>query len=130
MAAHFPDEDLEQKYSGTMVLATGRILNPITAVQEALAIYQLNHIQEPPRNTPFRIIWFPQKIMIKPSRTFVIFKRPAPPELKYTHLRNRSILEDVIDGTQGNYLETEDFQYCYVSRFFLLEAPIVAKPLV
>jgi len=51
MAAHFPEEDLEQKYSGTKVLTTGWIMNPIAAVQEALAIYQLNHIQEPPRNT-------------------------------------------------------------------------------
>ena len=64
MAAHFPDEDLEQKYSGTTVLTTGRIMNPIAAIQEALAIYQLNHIQEPPRNTSFRIFWFPQKSRI------------------------------------------------------------------
>jgi len=51
MAAHFPNEGLEQKYSGTTVLTTGRVLNPISAVQEALAMCQLNHIQEPPRNT-------------------------------------------------------------------------------
>jgi len=108
MAVHFPDEAIEQKYSGTTVLATGRIPSPIAAVQEALAIYQLNHIQEPPRNTSFRIIWFPQKIRIAPFRTFVILKRSAPPELKCAHLRNCSILEDMIDGTQGEYLETKD----------------------
>jgi len=109
MAAHIPEEDLERKYSGTTILTTSRILNPIVAVQESLAIYQLNHIQEPPRNTSLRIIWFPQKIRITPFRTFVIFKRSAPPELKNAHLWNCSILEDMIDGTHGNYLETKDF---------------------
>jgi len=108
MAAHFPEEDLERKYSETMVWTTSRILDPIMAVQEALAVYQINRIQEPPRNTSFRIIWFPQKSGITISRTFVIFKRSAPPELKYTHLWNCSILEDVLDDAQGNYLETEN----------------------
>jgi len=108
MAAYLPDEDLEQKYSGTTVLTTGWILNPIAAVQEALAIYQLNRIQEPPRNTSFRIIWIPQKSRIIPSLTFVAFKRSASPELKYTHLWNCSILEDVLDSVQGNYFETKD----------------------
>jgi len=42
------------------------------------------------------------------SRIFVIFKRSAPLELKYTHLWNCRILEDVFGGAQGNYLETED----------------------
>jgi len=79
MAAQFSVEDLERKYRGTTVLATSRILNPIAAVQEALVIYQLNHIQKSPRNTSFRIIWFPQKSRIIPSQTFVLFKRPAPP---------------------------------------------------
>jgi len=104
MAAHFPDEDLEQKYSEATVWTTGRILNPVTAVQDALAIYPLNSLQEPPRNTLFRILWFPQKSGIIPSRTFVIFKRPAPPELKYLHRWNCSILEDVLNGAQSNYL--------------------------
>jgi len=62
MAAQLPAEDLQQKYSGTMVFTTSRILNPIAAVQEALAIYQLNHIQEPPRNTSLRIIWFLRRV--------------------------------------------------------------------
>jgi len=90
------------------VLTNSRILNPIVAVQEALAIYQLNHIQEPPRHTSLRIIWFPQKSRITPSQTFVVFKRPAPSELKYTHPWNCSLLEEVFDGAQDNYLETED----------------------
>jgi len=126
MAAHFPDEDLEQKYKGTTVLTTGRILNPIAAVQEALAIYQLNRLHEPPRNTSFPIIWFPWKSRITPSQTFVIFKRSAPPELKYTHLWDCSILEDVFGGAQSNYLETED-SFCYISRFFLLEVTIYTQ---
>jgi len=108
MAAHLSDEDLEQKHSETMVWTTGRIVNPIAAVQNALAIYPLNYLQEPPRNTSFRILWFPQKSGIIPSRTFVIFKRPAQPELKYIHRWNCSILEDVFDGAQGNCLETKD----------------------
>jgi len=108
MTVHFPDEDLEQKYSETTVWTTGRIFNPISAVQKALAIYPLNRLQKPPRNTSFRIIWFPQESGIILSRTFVIFKRPAPPELKYIHRWNCSILEDVFDGAQGNYLETKD----------------------
>jgi len=53
-------------------------------------------------------MWFPQKSRITPFRTFVVFKRLAPPDLKYAHLWNCSILEDVFDGAQGNYLETED----------------------
>jgi len=36
MAAHFLDEELQQKYRGTTILATDRVLNPIVAVQEAL----------------------------------------------------------------------------------------------
>ena len=89
-------------------MGTSRILNPIMAVLEALAIYQLNHIQEPSRDTPFRVIWFLQKIGITPLRTFAILNRPAPFELKYVHLWNCSILEDMIDGTQSNYLETKN----------------------
>jgi len=69
MSAHLPKEELEQKYSGTTVWTTSRILNPTAAVQEALAIYQLNHTQEPPRNTSIRIIWFPQKSSLIPSQT-------------------------------------------------------------
>jgi len=99
MAAYFSDKELLQKFSETMVLATSPILNPIMAVQEALAIYQLNHIQEPPRDIPFRDIWFLQKIKMTPFRTFVILKRSAQSELKYVHLWNCSILEDMIDGT-------------------------------
>jgi len=108
MAVHFPEEAIEQKYGGTMVLATGRILNPIAAIQEVLAIYRLNYIQELPRNTSFRIIWFLQKNGRIPSQTFVVLKRPVLSELKYTHLWNCHLLEDVFDGAQGNYLETED----------------------
>ena len=78
MAAHFPNEDLERKNSETTVWRTGHILNPIAAVQKALAIYQRNRIQELPRNTSFQIIWLPQKNGIMLSRTFVIFKRSAP----------------------------------------------------
>jgi len=44
MAAQFPAEELQRKYRGTTVLTTSRILNPIAALQEALAIYRLNHI--------------------------------------------------------------------------------------
>jgi len=83
MAAHSSDEDLEKKYGGTTVLAIGRILNPITAVQEALATYQLDHLPELPRNVSFRIIWLLQKNRIIPSRTFIVFKQTAPSELKY-----------------------------------------------
>ena len=128
MAAHFPDEELQQKYSGTTVLATDRVLNIVAVVQEALAIYQLNHIQEPPSNTSFRIIWFPQKIKIAPYRTFVLFKRSAPPELKNTHLWNCSILEDVIDGTQGDYLSTKDsLNIAMFRRSFLPEVTIYTE---
>jgi len=107
MAAQLPAKDLELKYSETTVWTTSVILNPIAAVQKALAIYLLKHLQEPPRNT-FQIIWFLQKSGIISYRTFVIFKRSARLELKYTHLWNCSILEDMIDGTQSNYLETKD----------------------
>jgi len=109
MATHFSDEELEQKYSGMTVSATShRILNLIAAVKEALATYRLNYMQEPPRNTSFRIIWFPQRNRITPSRTFVVFNRSAPPEFKYAHHWNCSFLEDMFDGAQGNYLETKD----------------------
>jgi len=86
MATRFPDEDLERKYNVTTVLATGLMPNPLVAVQKALAIYQLNQIQQLLRNTSFRIIWFLQKGVMGPYQTFVIFKRPAPFELKYTYL--------------------------------------------
>jgi len=108
MAAQLPAKVWEQKYSETTAWTTSLILNPIAAVQKALAIYPLKHLQEPPRNTSFQIIWFLQKSGIISYRTFVIFKRSAPPELKYTHLWNCSILEDMTDGTQSNYLETKD----------------------
>jgi len=74
MAARFPDEDLERKYNGSTVLATGLLPNPLVAVQKALAIYQINQMQEPPRNTSFRIICFLQKGIMGPYQTFVIFK--------------------------------------------------------
>jgi len=125
MAAQFPAEDLVRKYSGTTVLTTSRILNPISAVQEALDIYQLNNIQEPPRNTSFRMIWFLQKSKIITFRTFVIFKRSVPPELKNVHLWNCSILEDMIGGTQSDYLETKNslkiamFQVTSLENYFL-----------
>jgi len=108
MSAQLPAKDLEQKYSKTTVWTTRLILNSIAAVQKVLAIYPLKHSQEPPRNTSFQVIWFLQKSGILSYRTFVIFKRSAPPALKYTHLWNCSILEDMIDGTQSNYLETKD----------------------
>jgi len=109
MAARFSYEDLERKYNGmTVVGISQRILNPIAAVKEALATYQFNQMQEPPTNTSFRIIWFPQRNRIIPSRTFVIFNRSAPPEFKDAHIWNCSFLEDMFDGAQGNYLETKD----------------------
>jgi len=108
MAAHFSDE-LEQNYSGTTVLGLGhRFLNPIVAVKEALLISQLNQMQEPPRNTSFRIIWFTQRNTITQPQTFVIFNQSVPPEFKDAHICNCSFLEDFLDGPQGNYLETKD----------------------
>jgi len=109
MAAHFSDEELEQKYSGATVLGLcHRILNPILAVKKALLIYRFNQMQEPPINTSFRIIWFPQSNRITPPRTFVIFNHSVPPEFKNAHICNCSFLEEFLDGAQGNYLETKD----------------------
>jgi len=109
MAARFSDEELERKYNGMTVLRIShRILNPIAAVREALATYRFNQMQEPPRNTSFRIIWFPQRSRMIPSRTFVIFNQSAPREFKDAHMWNCSFFEDMFDSAQGNYLETKD----------------------
>jgi len=109
MAAHFSDEELEPKYSGTTALGLDhRILNLIVAVKKALLIYRFNQMQEPPRNISFQIIWFPQRNRITPPRTFVIFNQSVPPEFKDTHICNCRFLGDFLDGAQGNYLETKD----------------------
>jgi len=108
MAVHFPEEAIEQKYGGTTILATDRILNPVSAILEALDIYRFNHMQEPTRNASFRIIWFLQKNGRISSQTFVVLQRLVPSELKYTYLWNCRLLEDVFGSAQGNYLETKD----------------------
>jgi len=106
MAARFSDEELEQKYFGMDVLGIShRILNPIATVQEALATYRFNQMQEPPRNSSFGIIWFPQRSRMIPSRTFVILNQLVPPEFKDAHIWNYSFLEDMFDSAQENTLK-------------------------
>jgi len=109
MAVLFTDEELEQKYFGQRELSMShRVLNPVTAIQEALKQYRNNHALEPPRNTSFRVIWFIQKNKLFPFRTFVIFNYPSPPELRTDHLWNVGFLEDSLDTAQGNHLELQD----------------------
>jgi len=108
MAARFSAEALQQKYGETTVWTADRILDPMKAIQKALANYQLYHLRESPRNTSFRINWFPQKRGIILPRTFVLFKRPASSELNHIHLWHCSLLDDAFKSAQGNYLETED----------------------
>jgi len=92
----------------TVLGISHRILNPTGAVKEVLATYRFNQMQEPSRNTSFRIIWFPQRNRIMLSRNFVIFTHPAPPEFKNARIWNWSFLEDMFEDAQGNYLETKN----------------------
>jgi len=54
MAVLFTDEELEQKYFGqTAFSISHRVLNPVTAIQEALKQHRNNHALEPPQKCPF-----------------------------------------------------------------------------
>jgi len=44
MAIHVPDEDFEQKYKEVTVWIIDRILDPVVAIPEALAIYPRNFL--------------------------------------------------------------------------------------
>jgi len=116
MAVSFTDEELEQKYFGQTVLFTShRVLNPVTAIQEALKQYRNNHALEPPRNTFFRVIWFIQRNKIFPFRTFVIFNYPSPPELQTDHLWNMGVLEDSFGYcTRQSFGTSRFFESSYV----------------
>jgi len=98
MAVLFTDEELEQRYFGQTVLSIShRVLNPVTAIPEALKQYRNNHALEPPRNTSFRVIWFIQRNKLFLFRTFVVFNYPSPPELQRDQLRNMGFLGDSLD---------------------------------
>jgi len=42
MAKHSSNKDLQQKYGDVTVLTINRILDPVAAIQEALAVYSRN----------------------------------------------------------------------------------------
>jgi len=108
MAVLFTDEELEQKYFGqTAFSISHRVLNPVTAIQEALKQHRNNHALEPPQNMSFQVIWFIQRNKLFPFRTFVIFNYPSPPELQTDHLWNMGFLEDSLDTAQGNHFELQ-----------------------
>ena len=95
---------MTEKYLATTVLAISpKIINQITA--EKLARKEMFKVgaRLPPANVKYNVIWFYKKLQRHPTRTYLVFDYPTPPEIEVQHLWNAFDLEDSINKAHGQF---------------------------